>query len=89
VGPLVGLTIEFPESTGSGDGSYSYVLTLCFVAVAAAVAAVWSLVSRRTEHERLYDWVRVYVRFFLAWVVLGYGFQKVFKLHFTILVSGD
>ncbi len=47
-----------------------------------AVAAVWSSVSRRPEHERLYDWLRVYVRFFLAWVMLGYAFQKLFKLQF-------
>jgi hypothetical protein len=68
---------------GSGDTTHNYVQVFCFLVIAAAAAAVWSLLDRkRTRYVRLYDWLRVFVRFTLAAMMLLYGGVKVIKSQF-------
>jgi hypothetical protein len=75
--------IETSSNSGSGDKTYDYVLLLCLVALAAVATAIWSLlVRRRTNDEKLWEWLRVYLRYVLAWAMFSYGFEKVFKLQF-------
>lgn len=81
----VGYTISTVE-TGSGDRTYDYVLAFCYLVLAATVALVWSIADRRrADYTRLYDGLRVYLRYGLAMVMLGYGFSKVFKVQFPSL----
>jgi uncharacterized membrane protein YphA (DoxX/SURF4 family) len=69
--------------TGSGDTTYAYVKILCLAAVAAIVALVWTAAARRTrEHRRLHEGLRIYVRFSLGPILLGYGMAKVIKTQF-------
>lgn len=74
---LFGLSITvFPN--GSGDTTYNYVEILCFAALSAAAALVWTLLDRRRLHyARLYEWLRVWVRFGLAMAMIEYGLAKV------------
>jgi hypothetical protein len=66
----------FPN--GSGDTTYNYVEILCFAAFAAAAALVWTLLDRRrSDYARLYQWLRVYVRFGLAMAMIEYGIAKI------------
>lgn len=68
---------------GSGDTTFNYVQLLCFAAISATVALCWSLVDfRRTNYRRLHIWLRVYVRFGLAIVMIAYGAIKVVKSQF-------
>src|SRR5581483_1592624 len=54
-------------TNGSGDTTYNYVQVLCFLVLAVMVAAVWSVLDRkRPNYVRLYQWLRLYVRFALA-----------------------
>jgi uncharacterized membrane protein YphA (DoxX/SURF4 family) len=70
-------------TTGSGDTTYDWLKQLVVVVLALLATLVWSLLDRRREHyDRLWQWLRVYLRFYLAAVMLGYGFHKVFKLQF-------
>jgi hypothetical protein len=68
---------------GSGDTTYDWVLVFTYLVLAVLAAAVWTWLGRkRVEHSRLYDWLRVYVRFFLATFMLTYGAAKVIMSQF-------
>jgi hypothetical protein len=68
---------------GSGDRTYDYILTFVSLVLATAAAAVWTLLDRRRqEYVRLADWLRVYVRFFLASTMMVYGASKVIPMQF-------
>ena len=52
----------FPN--GSGDTTYNYVEVLCFLAVATVATLTWSLLDRRrANYERLFQWLRLGIRF--------------------------
>ncbi len=70
-------------SSGSGDTTYEYVKVLCFLTLAAAATAIWSVMdSKRIDYQRLHQWLRVYVRFSLAAVMIYYGAFKVIQSQF-------
>jgi uncharacterized membrane protein YphA (DoxX/SURF4 family) len=74
-------TTYFP--TGSDDTTKDYIQNLLFVVFAAVAALVWSLVDRkRREYPRLDSWLRLAVRYTLAFTLFTYGFVKVFPLQF-------
>jgi hypothetical protein len=64
--------------TGSGDTMLAYLQLMWRAAAAGAVALIWTFLARRTEYDRLHQWLRVYVRYPLGAIMLGYGFSKVF-----------
>jgi hypothetical protein len=70
-------------TNGSGDTTYDYVV-IFFIAVVSIVAAVaWTFLDRRTKtYNKLYYWLRVIVRYYVAITMFSYGFVKVFKLQF-------
>lgn len=68
---------------GSGDKSWDWIQFFLQVSIAAAVTLVWSVVHRRAEsYPRLHHWLRVYVRFSLAVVMITYGAMKVIPSQF-------
>ncbi len=74
------------EFTGSGDGLASYLGVLIDFCVAAVIALMWWLWHRSTPvSPRIADACRVLLRYFLAWVMLSYGFSKVFPTQFPVL----
>jgi len=72
--------------TGSGDTTYNYVQILCFAALAALATLAWTLVAlgrgKAREHRRLHEGLRIYVRYSLGAILLGYGLAKVIKTQF-------
>lgn len=79
---LFGLTIV-SRPNGSGDGAVSYVRVLCFFAIAILATLVWSLLDRRrANYARMHEWLRVYVRFALAFIMFSYGVVKVLPSQF-------
>lgn len=69
--------------TGSGDTTLAYVANLLFVVVALAAALVWSVLDRRRSNYRaLEGWLRLFVRYTLAFTLFSYGFAKIFPLQF-------
>jgi uncharacterized membrane protein YphA (DoxX/SURF4 family) len=60
-----------------------YVHNLCVLVLAAGVAVVWSLLDRkRGDYRSLHAWLRLLVRYTLAFTLFSYGFAKVFPLQF-------
>src|SRR5262245_5322877 len=74
----LGISQFYDGPSGSGDKTFDYVrLLLCF-ALACAIAVVWSAVGwRRTNYPWLNDLLRSYLRYVLAFAMLGYGLAKV------------
>jgi hypothetical protein len=69
---------------GSGDTTFNYVLVFCYLALATGAALAWTLLDRRRpNYQRLYAWLRVYVRFALAATMISYGIVKVIELQFS------
>ena len=80
---LSGPATVYPAVNGSGDSTLDYVQHFCYLAIAAAAAAVWSLLDRRRPNYRALDsWMRVLVRYALAFTLFGYGFAKVIPTQF-------
>ena len=68
--------------TGSGDTLLDYIRVLNELAIASVATLVWSLAARRRDAQALNQWLRVYVRYPLGIIMLGYGMAKVFPGQF-------
>jgi uncharacterized membrane protein YphA (DoxX/SURF4 family) len=79
---VLGVVITtFPN--GSGDTTFNYVQVLCFLVLAVVATGLWSALDRRrAQYTAAHGTLRVYLRYVLAFVMLSYGFAKVFKLQF-------
>jgi hypothetical protein len=67
---------------GSGDTTYNYVQVFCFALAALAATAVWTILDRkRADYVRLHEWLRIGVRFALAFWMLEYGAVKVIPVQ--------
>ncbi|MGK6352200.1 DoxX family protein [Parapedobacter sp. DT-150] len=67
---------------GSGDKTYDFVFLLMVAVLSLLATVVWSAVDRRRrEYNRLHDWLRVLVRYYLAMIMMSYGTSKVFHLQ--------
>jgi hypothetical protein len=76
---VLGLSREITRVT-MGDSAGGYVLLLCEVLIALAAAAVWTLVDRhRKEYRTVHYWLRVCVRYGLAFSTLNYGISKLMR----------
>jgi hypothetical protein len=69
--------------TGSGDTTLDYIQNLLMLLFAIAAALVWTaLDSRRANYCKLQPWLRLLVRYTLAFTLFDYGFAKIFPLQF-------
>lgn len=76
------VAIEY-RPAGSGDTTWNYVQVFCFAVLAAAIALAWSCVDfRRRNYARLHEWLRIYVRYYVASKMITYGAIKVIKSQF-------
>lgn len=84
----VGYTIEVLPN-GSGDTTFNYVQVFLIAVISAIVALVWSLADRRRPHyATLLGWLFIVMRYYLAIVMLTYGFAKVIKSQFPFPYLG-
>jgi NADH:ubiquinone oxidoreductase subunit K len=75
---------------GSGDTTYNYVQVFCYLVIALAAAAVWTLLgafwvkkrTQRLDYDRLSEGLRTYVRFALGLTMISYGASKVIPAQF-------
>ncbi len=80
---MLDLDYKRPQPTGSGDTLLNYIQLGVFFTISLLSAGIWSLVDRgRTNYERLLYWLFVVLRYYLAAVLIGYGFAKIFKTQF-------
>ena len=69
-----------------GDFAGAYVLMLVFLLLALIVGTIWTIADpHRSDHRALHGWLRVYIRYALAFSMLGYGISKLFHVQFRQL----
>lgn len=69
--------------TGSGDAAHNYVQFFQFAAFSFVVTFAWSLLDRkRNNYEKLQYALMIFLRYYLAITMLGYGLAKVFQSQF-------
>lgn len=74
----------FPR--GSGDTALDFVQNFLFLVIAAGATILWSLLDRkRGEYGTLFAWLRLLVRFSLAFTLLIYGLDKILPNQFGTL----
>jgi hypothetical protein len=65
------------------DTPFEYVQVFSFLLLAVLGMIAWTVIDRRTKHYReIHHWLKVYVRYVLAFILLGYGMFKVIKTQF-------
>ncbi len=70
----------FPN--GSGDTTYNYVEVAVYAIISLLAAALWTgLDFRRRNYARLHGLLRIYIRYVLAFAMIGYGMAKVIPLQ--------
>jgi hypothetical protein len=92
VPPFAQYVLRLPDvardpTTGSGDTLFDVSRMALLVALAAIGAIAWSLVDRApapSHDAKLCEWLRVGLRYRLAFVMLGYGLAKVFNTQFPM-----
>ena len=71
------------EPNSFRDTRYNYLVLLSVVVISVFVTAGWILADRRGRTvKRVYDLMRVWIRYSLAYMVLIYAIDKVFRLQF-------
>ncbi len=69
-------------TNGSGDTTYDYTLLLTEFLLVLIATILWTFLDRRrSSFHTAYYWLRVLVRYYLATMMFGYGFAKVFHLQ--------
>jgi hypothetical protein len=80
------LQVPYPitvKPNGSGDTTYNYVLQLLWIVFSIVIASIWAFLDRkRPSYQQFQYWLRIIVRYFLAFMLFVYGFVKVIKLQF-------
>ena len=69
--------------TGSGDTTGDYIWMLFLIVSSVWGSLVWTLFDRKRAHYRpLSEGLMVVTRYLLAFILMSYGFGKVFELQF-------
>lgn len=70
-------------NAGSSDAAINYVQMVCFLGYSLVVALIFSVIDRkRNDYGKLFYGLSVLLRYYLAIVMLDYGFAKIFKTQF-------
>lgn len=70
------------ELVSDSTGMYIHVLVLLVISIVAGL--VWGLIDKPKDYSALRYWFIVFVRYYLAMQLLGYGWNKVFKWQFYL-----
>jgi hypothetical protein len=83
------ISIPFFELTitrainGSGDTTFDYAQLYLFLCLASFITIGWSILdSKRNDYEKLWYWLTILLRYYLAIIMIGYGMAKIFKTQF-------
>ncbi|MBA3683359.1 MAG: hypothetical protein H0W73_19670 [Bacteroidetes bacterium] len=88
---VLGIDHPIPmEENGSGDKTKNYISLFIFFIVSLAFTIVWSFFDRkRKSYDTLFHYFLIICRYYLAFVLIGYGLHKVFKLQMSEISLGQ
>ena len=80
------LSVPYPitvQPNGSGDTTYNYVQLFSFLSLALIGGLIWTIIDRRRDaYPKLLKGLTVFIRYYLGYYMLAYGFAKVIKTQF-------
>jgi uncharacterized membrane protein YphA (DoxX/SURF4 family) len=80
--------VAFPTFDKVDDSFYGLVFIYFILILSALGTVIWSVVDRKAKkHERLFQLLKLYLRYFLASYLFGYGFVKVFPSQFQAITA--
>lgn len=80
---LLGIEAVVDQQGGSGDTTYNYVHLITIMSLSLLGTLIWSLLDRKRKgYKELFYYFYVYLRYYLAIVLMLYGFVKIIKLQF-------
>jgi hypothetical protein len=81
---IIGYEYDYTVFTnGSGDTSYDYLLLLFSGFCSLIGASIWTAIDyKRKNYAKLYYWLLVLVRCYVAFTLISYGMVKIIKLQF-------
>lgn len=69
--------------TGSGDTTMAYISLFVQTVLSVIGTILWTFIDRkRTSYNKSFYWFLVFVRVFLIFFLLSYGFAKIYKTQF-------
>lgn len=68
--------------TGIGDTSWFIMACLTYLITAILISLIWTMIDKGESKNRLYPLLYVYARYYLAFVLSGYGLTKLFSTQF-------
>lgn len=79
-------TIIKPVVGDHSDSTYIYLLYFSMLTVASLGTCIWSAIDRkRVNYDKLYYWLTVIVRYYLAFVLFAFALEKFYKAQFPDL----
>jgi len=70
-------------TNGSGDTTYDYLIILFITIISAISCLIWSALDKKPRnYNKLFYWLTVIVRYYIAITMFNYGFAKIIKLQF-------
>lgn len=75
--------IEKVKITGSGDTAFDYLKVFTLVLLSVLVTVLLFLFRTKVNTEKIIVFVRTYARYFLAFMLLSYGFSKFLDGQFS------
>jgi hypothetical protein len=71
---------------GSGDTTWNFVQLAVIGSISVLATVAWTAMDRkRANYDKLLFWFLIFLRYFLAYMMLVYGLAKVFKTQFPFL----
>ena len=68
--------------TGLGDTSWFVIACLSYLILAIVTTAVWTILDKRKTYLILFTYLQTYARYYLAFILLTYGLDKLFGNQF-------
>ena len=82
------VTVAFPGFDKVDDSGYGLVFLYCNIVLSFFIALAWTLADRQRKNDaKLHQWLKLYLRFFLAAYLFGYGFDKIFPSQFQPITA--
>ncbi|MEQ9300570.1 MAG: hypothetical protein RIF33_18505 [Cyclobacteriaceae bacterium] len=71
------------QPSGSGDRTINYLQLAWYTIFSISATGLWTVLDRRTQsYPLLKHWHNVFLRYYLGYTLLSYGFFKIFKSQF-------
>ncbi|MES2514798.1 MAG: hypothetical protein V4580_11670 [Bacteroidota bacterium] len=72
------------EPTSSGDRCFNYIELFVYFVLAIVGSVIWSFFNKKDKtYDTLLHYFLIFIRYYLASEMIGYGYAKVFNIQFS------